>query len=433
MKQEHIMKQEYIMDALNHVDENMIEEAAKARMYAMENGEQVIKKDTAKHREKRILKAAIAACICTAVIAGVCFLEDQNIDDLLGTGNDLPILDISRGGISSGMGDDGLNSGKAGIAEVDNGNPWRPEKQLETLPAFKNSGYYPHGGPASGLTEDEMEAKIYSAAEASDLKIVKIERVEDTDNYKGYDDEKEYSQYDGLIALKGYAEDVIIQVERNGNIFISTVASEPGEETRKKGILKLPQEWAAQVSYMTDSAVTEEQANELIDYLSCQCSDLLEFSDPQKITYVETDLTGTGHWQFQIYDKDQDYIQTLLNYNFKRADFYIEDGWLIHIRINDYLSVIEKAGDYPLITIEEAEEKLLTGEYNSISGNTSIDKEDVEKVELCYSTGIEDYLIPYYQFYVNEPYEGLKEGVKHYKICLVPAIEDRYISERDMS
>ena len=89
--------------------------------------------------------------------------------------------------------------------------------------------------------------------------------------------------------------------------------------------------------------------------------------------------------------------------------------------------------DYPLITIEEAEEKLLTGEYNSISGNTSIDKEDVEKVELCYSTGIEDYLIPYYQFYVNEPYEGLKEGVKHYKICLVPAIEDRYISERDMS
>ena len=126
----------------------------------------------------------------------------------------------------------------------------------------------------------------------------------------------------------------------------------------------MPQEWAAQVSYMTDSAVTEEQANELIDYLSCQCSDLLEFSDPQKITYVETDLTGTGHWQFQIYDKDQDYIQTLLNYNFKRADFYIEDGWLIHIRINDYLSVIEKAGDYPLITIEEAEEKLLTGEYN---------------------------------------------------------------------
>ena len=106
MKQEHIMKQEYIMDALNHVDENMIEEAAKARMYAMENGEQVIKKDTAKHREKGILKAAIAACICTAVIAGVCFLEDQNIDDLLGTGNDLPILDISRGGISSGMGDE---------------------------------------------------------------------------------------------------------------------------------------------------------------------------------------------------------------------------------------------------------------------------------------------------------------------------------------
>ena len=35
-----------LLDALNHVDENMIEEAAKARMYAMENGEQVIKKDT---------------------------------------------------------------------------------------------------------------------------------------------------------------------------------------------------------------------------------------------------------------------------------------------------------------------------------------------------------------------------------------------------
>ena len=117
----------------------------------------------------------------------------------------------------------------------------------------------------------------------------------------------------------------------------------------------------------------------------------------------------------------------IINYNLARVEFYIGDGFLQGVRINGRLDVIEEAGSYPLISVAEATEKLLAGEYKSLSGNYDIEEEQVEKVELVYSTGTEAYLIPYYQFYVNDPYEGMREDVVHYKLCLVPAVADEYI------
>ena len=173
--------------------------------------------------------------------------------------------------------------------------------------------------------------------------------------------------------------------------------------------------------------MTDEEARELILWLTDKYAAAFGFDDPQPVTYVESNLVGDCTRKFAVYDKGSSDVADIINYNMARVEFYIEDGFLAGVRIIGRLDVIEEVGSYPLISVAEATEKLLAGEYKSLSGNYDIEEEQVEKVELVYSTGTEAYLIPYYQFYVNDPYEGMREDVVHYKICLVPAVADEYI------
>ncbi|MCD7842226.1 MAG: hypothetical protein LUG56_07130 [Lachnospiraceae bacterium] len=85
--------------------------------------------------------------------------------------------------------------------------------------------------------------------------------------------------------------------------------------------------------------------------------------------------------------------------------------------------LLEKLGDYPVITAEEAEELLKQGYYLSWAdfSETAIDSSEVTSVELQYLISAETQIyMPYYQFTV------VSDGDMVF-ICCVPAVSSEYL------
>ena len=100
----------------------------------------------------------------------------------------------------------------------------------------------------------------------------------------------------------------------------------------------------------------------------------------------------------------------------------------------DVEAEVEKLGDYPLISVAEAKEKLLDGQYQTSVPVPMPGEKYIAKVELVYRSGPkEETLLPYYRFYV-ELQDGngwqmtQSNGLKTYGAYYVPAIQDDYIS-----
>ena len=212
-------------------------------------------------------------------------------------------------------------------------------------------------------------------------------------------------------------------MDRNGILSISeTYLSEDQEQ---KGIIRFPEEFSGPGEDLTD-----QQGLTLGRWLTEKYAGLLNFDDPQEITYVTTNLLGEGERHYAAYDKGDTYEESILNFNFQRARFSsTTDGWLTYISIYDRLPQLEKIGDYPLISVDEALEKLMDGEYiQPVGSSFDFDRNDVEMVSLEYMDVPVEYLIPFYIFYVDHEYEEMKKGVKNYGILLVPAIDAEGLS-----
>lgn len=385
LKQDSI-KQERFMDALDRLDDDLLMEAEQARAGAQGAKTSGHKKDGRSGR-RRVKYLGLAACLCIAVIGG------------------------------------SLASGGETIEKYQDGNPWDPDIELKTLPAFKNNPHYGSGAPADGMTEEEMEEWLYHAADVMGVEMEQVERYVDTTTWEGHPDEEEYAGYDGLYALYARGGGLDISVDRNGILSISeTYLSEDQEQ---KGIIRFPEEFSGPGEDLTD-----QQGLTLGRWLTEKYAGLLNFDDPQEITYVTTNLLGEGERHYAAYDKGDTYEESILNFNFQRARFSsTTDGWLTHISIYDRLPQLEKIGDYPLISVDEALEKLMDGEYMQPVGSSfDFDRNDVEMVSLEYMDVPVEYLIPFYIFYVDHEYEGMKEGVKNYVALLVPAIDAEGLS-----
>ena len=127
--------------------------------------------------------------------------------------------------------------------------------------------------------------------------------------------------------------------------------------------------------------------------------------------------------------------ERILNYNFRTAQFAPDDnGNLMLIRLNDDLCTAEKIGEYPLISVSRAKEKLLEGKYQTSVPVAMPGETYIAKVELIYRSGpMEETLLPYYRFYVElQDGDGLNmtmdNGLKTFGAFYVPAIQDAYIS-----
>ena len=304
--------------------------------------------------------------------------------------------------------------------EIENGNPWREDMALDTLPVFRNGSYDPRGAAPTGLNEAEMIAELESAAKVLGLEI--LDTKPETYNMMSEDGT--------IIPSEVY---MISAITNSGSLVV-----------RADGSLDyyLPSGYELPEGYhFTYYDTSDREAKEVMNYLTEKYayfikSYYLNFDHPEIV--LEGDYTYDGDYgrSYFVYDAGTDITERILNYAFRVAEFVPDDdsGNLMLIRLRDGLSKAEKLGDYPLISVAEAKEKLLDGQYQTSVPVAMPGEAYISKVELVYRSGLrEETFLPYYRFYVElQDADGWKmtqsNGLKTYGAFYVPAIQDDYIS-----
>ena len=121
------MKKENISDALNYIDDNIIESADTLRIF------------NKKYKIMRIARTCVAACLIVAIgISSVIWvpkLISKNSNPSKNSQEKLPLLDAT---VQFGnLGFEGYMAHD--ISELVNANPWYEGCEITTLPVYKNA------------------------------------------------------------------------------------------------------------------------------------------------------------------------------------------------------------------------------------------------------------------------------------------------------
>lgn len=375
------------LDTIGYIDDQLVEKADKYF--------------GAKKRNTWIKWGAMAACLCL-VIGGLVAITRPAKAPLVISG-ELPKIAIPEY-VSGGAGFEGVMCYSA--EELGKGNPWRKDAALDTLPVFKNGSYDPSGaGVPLGLSETKMIEKLEGAAKALGLEIL--------------DTEAETNSNGTVYSICAITEKGNLTIYANGSL----------EYDLPHGY-KLPEGY-----HFTYSNTSDLEAEAAMDYLTETYASFLNYDHPEIVLQGHYTFSGDYVRSYGVYDSGTDMTERILNYNFCGARFSPDDSgnlWLINI--GDGLCMAEKLGDYPLISVAEAKEKLLAGQYQTNVPVAMPGKKYIAKVELVYRSGpMEETLLPYYRFYAElQDADGWEmtqsNGLKTYGAYYVPAIQDDYIS-----
>ena len=315
----------------------------------------------------------------------------QNTTPTGGSSARLPMLEISK--------DEGGYGCEAywayDISELENANPWNKEMKLSTLPVFKTA--------ADTLVRDaefaEMEKFLKEIADKLELNSGTLNITENPSE------------------LSAESDGIKLKVDRT---MLLTVTLDPA--------VALPQKYDFSYYAPFDSMKTAAE------YLKEKYRTLFDGKKYALNLYGgDYDIYLRQYYYISFYCAEGDDTQKIINYNFNKIYFSPDDsGRLFFIRI-DRANLSDKVGDYPIITVEKAEELLKAGKYVTSMPHTFNGNENIAKVELIYRNAPWDkYYMPYYRFYVETPYEEMgdmkKHGLKEYGAYYVPAVEERYIS-----
>lgn len=164
--------------------------------------------------------------------------------------------------------------------------------------------------------------------------------------------------------------------------------------------------------------------------------------------YFEADpCMEEGRFTSVVYLKGNNAVENIVNYHFNTmlfvnfcsvcgTDIVFSDDKIcgIYGSISDFL---ESAGDYPIISLEEAKKQLLSGQCYAYHDLNFVE-ENISKVEIRYSDFLQedgDVYMPFYCFWIMAPAEYKDEvlpdlggtGAGRYYACYVPAIAARYL------
>ena len=298
------------------------------------------------------------------------------------------------------------------ISEYRDGNPWRENMTLTTLPVYRNGSYDASGaGIPLGLGEEEMQARLEAAAAAWGVELASTELLTD----------------DGLLTGDPIVTGIEGQTADGG--WLTAYAD---GTVRLLWIGDAPEEYRLSLDGCTDA-----QAEEALRAFAERYGGGMDFVQPRCVSYASYDFAGEASRSWGtcfVYDAAGDDVQTILNYSFRRLGVNPDGG----IRWQDDLLTAEKLGDYPVISLAEAAERLKSGWFQTSAPaeylpQGGMDEERIGMAELVYRTGPnEEVLLPYYRFYVLLPEAAgdadAAPGLKVYGACYVPAIEEEYLT-----
>lgn len=357
-----------------------------------------------------------AACLAFTVFAGAKILSHENKKII---NSDMPMLSVSE--ITSTMGYEGYTA--YDISELVNANPWNEDFKLSTLPVYQNTFNYDENNFESGVDLDKIRKFILEIANRAGLDENNL-----TVTYDTPDEEEKQKIIDkfnsaGVTVPKGYFTPTKLIINSQGieieadSSMTATVHFEPA--------LTVPSEY----NFTHFSSYNDKC--DVAEYLKTKYKSLIGIEDPQAdIWGGDYNIYGQQQYSVGFFEDGQDKTEKIINYNFNRVTFANDDdGKLFIVRIcQPDLSV--KAGDYPVISSNEARQLLIKGNFITTVPYEFSGEEFIEKTELIYRTDKnEKYFMPYYRFYVELPELKQEDGLKTYGIYYVPAVESEYISD----
>lgn len=387
-------------DAISEVDDKYYEEAA--------NYQSRRKKNT------WIACGSIAAMLAIMVYAGTRFLPQKAPE----TAAERPMLTISENA-SDGM---GFESYRAyDISELVNANPWNDSLDISTLPVYHNPLTYDKNFIASGADFDKMHELLLEVADRLGLDSEKLDITDDAPDKETRKMITESFEIAGKKVPEGYFNPTKLLAEENGfrievdQTMTATIFFDPAQSLPEK--------------YHFTYHSSYEDILSTAEYLKQKYKDLIGIDNPQINVYggnYNDQLEQT--YSIEFFDANGSETEQILNYNFNRIAFYCDDSGNLFIARIHQPDLSQKAGDYPIITSEKAEELLASGHYITNVPDEMPGLEYVRKVELVYHSETYDaYFMPYYCFYVELP-EKEEHGLKTYGAYYVPAVRGDYIS-----
>ncbi len=320
---------------------------------------------------------AVAACI--AILVTVFFNLPQQ---------EIPQLDPTQP-----TGTHTNNHGGAGgegysaydISQVTNNNPWYETAEFESLPIYDNPLSSNGAGEAWGA--DIADLKAFALDVAARLGI-----ESPTMEYRSYRGKPVPEDSTGPTKVIIEADGITITVDQ---MLSASIDFEPA--------IALPEQ------YNPSNNMTYDEAYAIAEYLKVEFSALLNMEDPQISIEGHYNLFGEPNYQIYFYDGSNDLVEEIINYNFRSVKFWCSEAGLSKVIIED-TDLSHKTADLPVISVSDAEELLINGQFSTDSGDPFPGKEYIRKVELVYQNSVfDDYFIPCYRFYVDIPNVELTE------------------------
>lgn len=415
------MRKEHISDALNLLNDTFIEETGSlrscCRMPQNNTARQKIHLIAGKHWKW----AAVAACLTLALLVGNQMLLQKTSDtnQTVQTEN-LPMLSITEN-TSDDMGFEGYLAND--ISELINNNPWSETSQPSALPVYKNPLSYDGPFHVMGADFGKMREFLIDIAgrlgiDTNSLTIADNEPDEEEKRIVTEKMEGDVPEgYFNPTELIGRTNGIEITVDRTMR---AVVSFEPA--------ISLPKKYN-----FTDGASYEETVA-VAEYLQERYQALIQMKNPQMnicggdYSSYETGFGFLQEYQIEFYDKGENDIDAMINYNFNNIEFSCDDDGKLYLASICQLDLSQKMGDYPVINTEKAKELLRKGNYITTVPYKIPGENFIAKTELVYRTGArEEYFMPYYCFYVELPEEE-RDGLKTYGAYYVPAVDKEYLT-----
>ena len=333
----------------------------------------------------------------------------------------LPMLSMAEIGEEEAAGYEGIRVHD--ISELVNTNPWDEALGISSLPVYENvlsydENYIVQGGDFHKMREFLLEIAGSLGLEEESLTIT--DDVPDEETKQIITEKLEMGGdtvpegYFNPTKLTGEAEGLKIEVNQ---AMTATVSFEPA--------VSLPEEY-----HFTHYAAYGELA-ETAEYLEKEYADFIGMEHPAANIYGGSyNIYLQQSYWIEFYDRAEDMVQRIINYNFNRTAFYCDDHGRLYLARNFRPDLSRMVGEYPIITAEEAKELLRKGNYITTVPYEMPGEEFIGKVELVYRVGErEKYYMPYYRFYVELPEAAMDDGLKAYGAYYVPAVESAYLSD----
>lgn len=315
---------------------------------------------------------------------------------------ELPIIH-TQNGETGGMGFEGFLA--YDVSELLDENPSRESCEFTELPVFiePSNEIYSHGDfPV--YTIDEMEEKLKNiAALLTDEEFTPVDRHPNGEYYKA----------------------------EAGNINFSMYSHSSRIHIEFKNSVGLPDE--CDICDTTD----KDHAIRSLKYLGDKYKNIIRMDNPTPVVFTDFNIYNEPLTTYALYDKSEDPLTSLINYNLRQVNFY-GGKELRSISICDDLGYKEFAGMYPVISYDQAYEKLIGGDYYTTVWEEEYLPNGINNDEIFF-TGISyrrtadyKYTLPYYRFLVelhperNEQ-SRLAEGIKEFGAYYVPAVSPDYL------